>query len=305
MNPISTFNDLEKLFAQCRAKRRVAVVCPSDQHTMQVVDRTLQEYLARFTLICTEKTDWANRYSTGVNPDVSVIYTDTPDHAAETAVAEVRAGRCDVVMKGAINTDNLLHAVLNKEHGLLDPGHILTHVTAAQMPTYHKLLFFSDAAVIPMPDLAQLEAMIRYDVSLLNKLNITDPRIALIHFSEKTNARFTHTMLYEQIKRNATKGAYGATTIIDGPMDVKTACDRHSAEIKHIESAVNGDADLLIFPDLVAANTFYKSISFFGQAIMAGIICGATVPIVIPSRADSAQSKFYSLALACLSQPSS
>ena len=85
-------------------------------------------------------------------------------------------------------------------------------------------------------------------------------------------------------------------------MDVKSACDLHSAQIKHIQSAVNGDADLLIFPDLVAANTFYKSISLFGRATMAGIICGANAPIVIPSRADTAESKFYSLALACMSQ---
>ena len=124
--------------------------------------------------------------------------------------------------------------------------------------------------------------------------------MALIHFSEKTNARFPHTIFYEQLKREAAEGAFGPDVTVDGPMDAKTACDLHSAEIKHIESPVAGRADLLIFPNLVAANTFYKSISFFGHALMAGILFGARVPIVIPSRADSATSKFYSLALACI-----
>lgn len=300
MNPIRTFNDLEKLFATIRPAPRVAVVCPSDLHTMQVVDRCLQFNLARFTLVCSESSQWADDLERGGNPDVSVIRTDSVDSAAAVAVEQIRNNRCDVLMKGAINTDNLLHAVLNKECGLLEPGHVLTHVTAASLPAYDKMLFFSDAAVIPEPELPQLDAMIRYDVDLLHKLGNLKPHVALIHFSEKTNPRFTSTIFYQEIKRRADGGDYGKGTVVGGPMDVKTACDRHSAEIKHIESPVAGHADILIFPSLVAANTFYKSISFFGHATMAGIICGATAPIVIPSRADSAESKFYSLALACI-----
>ncbi len=202
-------------------------------------------------------------------------------------------------MKGAINTDNLLRAVLDKQNGLLEPGHVLSHLTAAEIPSYHKMLFFSDAAVIPQPDLHQLESIINYDTDVMRSLHIKEIRIALIHFTEKTNPKFINTVYYGQLKQMNTEGHFGASTMIEGPMDVKTACDRHSAEIKHIDSKVAGDADLLIFPDLVSANTFYKTISLFCKATMAGMICGASAPIVIPSRADSAISKFYSLALAC------
>lgn len=298
---LRSFNDLKLRLQQMRPKKRVAVVCPSDIHTMQVVDRCLQMDLARFTLILDRPSDWADRLAASDDPGVAVIYTDSPDNAARIAVAEVRESHCDVVMKGAINTDNLLHAVLNKEHGLLEEGRVLTHITAASIPSYHKLLFFSDAAVVPMPDLHQLDAMISYDVTLLHKLGITEPRVALIHFTEKVNPKFPNTLFYEQLKQTAADGHYGSV-IIGGPMDVKSACDIHSAQIKHIQSDINGDADLLIFPSLVSANTFYKSISLFGKATMAGIVCGANAPIVIPSRADSAESKFYSLALACMSQ---
>lgn len=301
MKPIKNFAELLNLFSTVRPKKRVAVVCPHDKHTMQVVDRCLQTHLATFILVCSEPSAWATRLAES-SDSVETVMTESPDEAARTAVAAVKAGKAEVVMKGAINTDNLLRAVLDKETGLLPAGKVLTHVTAASMPTYHKLLLFSDAAVIPNPDTNQFEAMVSYDVKLLNRLGILNPRIALIHFTEKINPRFPHTLSYQHLREMAERGEFGENVTIDGPMDVKTACDANSARIKHIDSSVAGHADLLIFPDLTAANTFYKSISLFGGATMAGIVCGADAPIVIPSRADSSQSKLYSLALACIAQ---
>lgn len=301
MKSIKNFADLLNLFSTVRPRRKVAVVCPHDTHTMQVVDRCLQMHLAKFLLVCSEPSVWANRLSE-TSEDVEMIMTENTDEAARAAVAAVKGGSADVVMKGAINTDNLLHAVLDKEKGLLPAGRVLTHVTAAELPSYHKLLFFSDAAVIPQPDEKQFKAMVDYDVSLLRRLSITNIRIATIHFTEKINPRFPHTMAYQHLADLATEGRFGEGVTIEGPMDVKTACDSHSAKIKQIQSTVAGHADLLIFPNLTSANTFYKSISLFGGATMAGIICGAEAPIVIPSRADTAQSKLYSLALACIAQ---
>lgn len=299
MDPVKTFKDLEKHFAAVAPERRIAVVCPSDDHTCEVVERCLNEFGSRLTLCCCDSPEWADSLASA-NPDaINVIRCGSADDAARAAVSEVRAGRADVVMKGAINTDNLLRAVLDKQNGLLEPGHVLSHLTAAEIPNYHKMLFFSDAAVIPQPDLHQLESIINYDTDVMRSLHIKEIRIALIHFTEKTNPKFINTVYYGQLKQMNTEDHFGASTIIEGPMDVKTACDRHSAEIKHIDSKVAGNADLLIFPDLVSANTFYKTISLFCKATMAGMICGASAPIVIPSRADSAISKFYSLALAC------
>lgn len=300
MTPITNFKQLGTLFASMTDKKRVAVVCPEDEETIAAIEKCIRLSLARFVLVFSSQSAFAQRMMESADEAVSVIMADEADEAARIAVAEVREHRADVIMKGTINTDNLLHAVLNKQTGILEPGRVLTHLTAAELPDYPKLLFFSDAAVIPEPELYQMRAMIGYDVDLLHRLHLQHPKVALIHFSEKTNARFPHTIFYEQLKREAAEGAFGPDVTVDGPMDAKTACDLHSAEIKHIESPMAGRADLLIFPNLVAANTFYKSISFFGHALMAGILFGARVPIVIPSRADSATSKFYSLALACI-----
>jgi phosphate butyryltransferase len=233
-------------------------------------------------------------------PDhVKVFEASSPDVAAQEGVLLVREGHADVLMKGIINTDNLLRAVLNKEHGLLPKGNVLSHITAAQIPTYNKLLFFSDAAVIPRPTLEQFDAMIRYNVAVCRQMGIETPRVALIHCTEKVNEKFPHTLDYVALKERAEAGAYG-DMYLDGPMDAKTACDAHSGEVKGISSPVVGHADMLIFPNIESGNTFYKTLSLFGDANMAGMLQGTTAPVVVPSRADSGNSKFYSLALACV-----
>ena len=306
MNHTSTqptsLSDLSHMFGRLQHRPRVAVVSPHDSHTQQVVDRCLRDRLAEFTLICSRPDSWADDIALQHGDCVTVCQTPDQDAAAARAVEEVRAGRADVVMKGEINTDNLLRAVLNKEHGLLPAGKVLTHLTAAEIPSYRKLLFFSDAAVIPQPGLEQMQAIIAYDTRILRRLGINPIKVATIHFTEKVNEKFPHTLYYKTLSEEAAEGKYGEGVEIDGPMDVKSACDSHSAEMKHIAGGVSGDADLLLFPNLVAANTFYKTISCFSGATMAGMLCGTTAPIVIPSRADSAESKFYSLALACIAR---
>ena len=230
---------------------------------------------------------------------VSVSRADDADGAAREAVAAVREGRADVLMKGTINTDNLLRAVLDKERGLLMPGQVLSHITAACAPSYGKLIFFSDAAVIPRPTTEQFDAMLRYDTAVCRRMGIDTPRVALIHCTEKVSEKFPHTLAYSALQERAAAGDYG-DVLVGGPMDVKTACDGESSRIKGISSPVAGCADILIFPNIESGNTFYKTITLFGGAEMAGMLCGTTAPVVVASRADSGDSKYYSLALACI-----
>lgn len=300
MKAIENFNELFSRFQQMPQKKRVAIVCPDDDSTIYVVERCLSEDLAQVILISSKQNDenctiFAKKYE-----NVTIFETDSVDEAAQLGVRLIRDGKADVLMKGLINTDNLLKAVLNKEYGLLPSGAVMSHVTAIETAQYNKLLFISDAAVIPRPTLQQFDAMVSYDTALAHKLGIDNPKVALIHFTEKVNSKFQHTLDYEDVKKYALAGRYG-TVSIAGPMDVKTACDAKSAEVKGIITDVAGNADILIFPNLEAANVFYKTISCFGHAKMAGIIQGTIAPIVIPSRADSGESKLYSLALACLS----
>ena len=203
-------------------------------------------------------------------------------------------------MKGSLNTDNLLRAVLNKEQGILVKGSVLTHIAVAEIPGMNRLMLFSDAAVIPFPTTEQLDAVMTYITKTWRSLTGgTCPRVALTHCTEKTSEKFPITLAYQTIKQYAEEGRYGEVCV-DGPMDVKTACDAESGAIKGISSPVVGNADILIFPDIEAGNTFYKTITFFANATVAGMLDGTTAPVVVTSRADSADSKFYSLAVACM-----
>lgn len=183
---------------------------------------------------------------------VEILEAADKDEAARIGVGLVHDGRADVVMKGNINTDNLLRAVLDKEHGLLPKGRVMSHVTAVEVPDYGRLILFSDAAVIPAPTLEQFDAMIRYDIDVCRRLGLDEPKVALIHFTEKVNPKFPYTLDYVTLMERAGEGGYGAMQL-GGPMDVKTACCAESGEIKGISSPVVGTADVLIFPDLQPA----------------------------------------------------
>lgn len=297
---MKTFADIVTLFRSAGSRRRVAVVCPDDESTVGAIRRCVEEDLAEIILVTSgRESRELDAFMADHGSRVRVEACGSVDDAARRGVAIVRAGEADVLMKGSINTDNLLRAVLDKECGLLEKGSVMSHLTAVDTPVYDRLIFFSDAAVIPRPTLEQFEAMLRYDIAICHRLGIAEPKVALIHFTEKVNQKFPHTLDYVELKERAAAGAFGSA-LVDGPMDVKTACDAHSGEMKGIHSPVVGKADILIFPTLEASNTFYKTMSLFGRATMAGMITGTMAPVVVPSRADTADSKFYSLALACV-----
>lgn len=299
MVPVSTFSDLLLQLKNLPAKKRIAVVCPYDESTVEAVSRCLSQQLASFALIGTPDKLLSLPDNIKNNSAVRILETDTDVDAATIATTMARNGETDVIMKGLIGTDSLLKAVLNKQTGILPPGRVLTHLSVAQIPGYHKLLFFSDVAVIPYPTMEQRREIINYDLATCRKLGIKKPNVALIHFTEKVNPKFPNSTDYVQLISEANQGDFGSV-VMGGPMDVKTACDLHSAQVKGIQSDICGNADLLIFPNIESGNTFYKTISVFGGATIAGMLQGTMVPVVLSSRSDSADSKFYSLALACI-----
>ena len=165
MEQIQTLSALVNSLRSRGIRRKVAVVCPNDPHTEYVIIRSLREEIAEYLLV----TDSAHMdvawHLWSASPDYIRIYeASTPDDAAALAVQLIRTGEADILMKGLINTDNLLRAVLKKGTGLLTEGGVLSQVAVAQIPLYHKLLFFSDAAVIPRPTFEQYRAMIRNDI---------------------------------------------------------------------------------------------------------------------------------------------
>lgn len=295
------FGIMAERLRQAPRRKRVAVARPADSHTQEVVERCLNEATACFTLVVDDEcAAWAEHMA-ALNAEHVVLRTASdPTDAARKAVAEVHEGRADVLMKGTLNTDVLLRAVLDKENGLLQKGRVMSHITVADIPTYHKLLLFADAAVVPRPTLEQFKAIVGYAADTFRLLNDATerPHIALIHCTEKTSEKFPHTLCYTELKRLCGEGEFG-NAVVDGPMDVKTACDAESGRIKGICSPVVGNADALVFPNIESANAFYKTITLFAQALTAGMLTGTTAPVVVASRADSAESKYCSLLLAC------
>ena len=294
MNPIVDLKTLPQRLRSLGKRVVVAVASPADAHTEEVIERSVCEGFADFILTVVEgKQAIAEQLAARHPQQIKIIKASDDDDAARKAVLEVREARADVLMKGSLNTDNLLRAVLNKEQGILVKGSVLTHIAVAEIPGINRLMLFSDAAVIPFPTTEQLDAVMTYIT------RGSCPRVALTHCTEKTSEKFPITIAYQAIKQYAQEGKYGEVCV-DGPMDVKTACDAESGAIKGISSPVVGNADILIFPDIEAGNTFYKTITFFANATVAGMLDGTTAPVVVTSRADSADSKFYSLAVACM-----
>jgi phosphotransacetylase len=202
-------------------------------------------------------------------------------------------------MKGLVGTDKFLRAILDKEHGIVIPGATLSYVGAIQIPAYRKLLFVTDTAVIPYPDLFQKIAMVNYAVDMAKRFGIDIPKVALIGASEKKSSHFRYTDDYAEMCKMALDGRI-TDCIMDGPLDLFLACDSKSPEIKGVSTPIGGDADILLFPSLESCNPFYKSLMLFGGGELAGLIRGTEKPVVLMSRSESEKSKYYCIALACL-----
>ena len=298
MEVIRNFEELVSHLSQRTERRRVAVVCPNDHSSQEAVARALDEGIADILIVGADEE--AKAFFAKYGERIESVDAPDVDEAATKAVALVREGRADVLMKGLLNTDNLLRAVLNKETGILPKGRVLTHIACAQMPQYDRLLFCTDVAVIPRPTKEQREEQLRYVLELCRTMGVEKPRVALINCSEKVNEKhFPHTVEYRELVAKAEAGEFGPC-IVDGPMDLKTSLSEAALKKKHLESPIEGKADALIFPGIQSGNVFYKAITLFCQADTAAILKGPQVPVVLTSRGDSPASKFYSLALACL-----
>jgi phosphotransacetylase len=202
-------------------------------------------------------------------------------------------------MKGLVGTDLFLRAVMDKENGLMLPNAVLSYVGAMEIPAYHKLLFITDPAVIPFPDLDQKVAMAGYAIDMARKFGVKKPKIALIGASEKMSRHFENSVDYSIMCKMADRDQI-KNCVMDGPLDIFLACDNKSIVIKGVDTPVNGEADILLFPSLESCNPFYKGLMLFANGEMAGLIRGTEKPVIVMSRSESEKSKYFCIALSCL-----
>ena len=298
MDGLKDFKDMLARL-ECRNRRwRLAIVCAEDESSRMAAEWALDRKFVDVTFVGGTKIVLSDKRLSRFRSHWTVVRTESRDEAARIAVEMAREGKVDIRMKGMINTDNLLRAILDKQQGLLMPGAVMTHIALARTPSYHKMLFFTDSAVIPYPNRMQRVEQVRTIVRICRQTGISRPKVALVHCTEKVNGKiFPLTEDYVEVINMAKEGAFG-DCVVDGPMDVKSACSADAMRIKNIKSPINGDADALVMPDIEAGNCFYKTITLFSQADTAGVLAGTKVPVVLPSRGDDAMSKFFSLALA-------
>jgi phosphate butyryltransferase len=222
---------------------------------------------------------------------------DSHDAAAK-ATALVRAGEAAVLMKGSLHTDELLAAVLKREAGLRTERR-LSHVFFLDVPTYHKPLMVTDAAINITPTLAEKADICRNAIGLAHALGIALPKVAILSAVENINEKIVSTMEAASLCKMAERGQISGA-LLDGPLALDNAISRAAAEIKGIASPVAGDPDILLAPDLVSGNIIAKQLTFMANADAAGIVLGAKIPLVLTSRADSVRARLTSCALAVL-----
>ncbi len=300
MDTITSLDQMVQYLCESGLNKRIAVAVAEDENTIGALIEAQEKGFATPILIGNKTKIEEALIGENAKPE-SFQIVDVPDHtlAAEEAVRMVRDDEADVLMKGLIGTDKFLKAILDKEKGLLPPKAVMTYVCALELPKYDKLLFVSDTAVLPYPDLKQKIAMVNYTIQMTKKFGIDNPKIALIGASEKVNDSFHYSTDYTQICKMVDRGQIPNCTI-DGPLDIFLACDKESVQIKGVPTPINGEADALIFPSLESANSFYKGLMLFGDGELAGLIQGTIKPVVVMSRSESKKSKFYCVALSCL-----
>lgn len=287
--------------ARMRGRRRLAVAYGNDSHTLRAVYNAYKEGLVEPTIfgdkaevlrICAEE---------GIDPTAFAIVDEKSDvKCVAMAVSLVTSGGADVLMKGLVSTDKYMRGILNKEAGLFPPKGTLSHVSVVEMPGRERLLCIADVAVIPLPDFKQKTVLIRYLADIAGSLGIRPPKIACIAPSEQVLPSVLSSTEAAILAKMGDRGQLG-DVIVDGPLSLDVALYTEAAAEKKVKgSAVAGDADCLLFPNIESGNVFFKSATHFGGAEIAAIVVGTRVPCVLTSRGDTPRTKLYSIALACL-----
>ena len=299
---MKNFTDIFSALKSRENKKRMVAAWGVDDHTISAASLAIDLGLVDVTLV--GDADMIARVCEAEGIDAgkfTLVHNPVELKAVAQAVQMVKDGEGDFLMKGLCSTDKFLRAILNKETGLLPPKGTLTHCAVFEMPSYHKLLFVGDVAVIPAPDLKQKQVIMDFLVKTAKAVGVQTPKVAIVAATEQVlpsqPATLEAALLAKMADRGQIKGC-----IADGPLALDVALDVESAQIKGVVSPVAGDADCLLFPNIESGNVFYKANSKLVPGTrQAGILVGAKVPCVLSSRADSTDTKLNSIAVAAMS----
>jgi len=296
MEPIRSLEEMKKL-ARKLPSRKVAVVKADEVETMAAIGEAAAENMVEAVLV--GPSDEIRRCADEAEVDISdmeIVEAPSEKEAALKGAGLVRDGRAHILMKGLVASSTFLKGVLDKEHGIRGKG-LLSHVAVFDVPGYDKLLTITDAAMNIAPDFDQKVEILRNALGVVRALGIPRPKTTYVCAKEKAYEKMPCTMEAARMGELAEAGQLGEL-IYDGPLAMDLAVSPVAKKIKKVQSEVAGDADLLLLPDIEAANILYKALIFLAGGELGAVIMGATHPVILTSRADSAESKLCSIVLA-------
>jgi len=294
------YKTLEEVFEKRKVKglnKKIIVAAAEDDHVLEAVILGRKEEIVEPILVGDEKKilEIAERDGHDLT-GIEIINELDPVQSAVKAAQLVSEGTGDIIMKGLVDSSSFLRPILSRKFGLRR-GDVMSHAGVIEIPSYHKVFCLTDAAFNIAPDLDTKIGMIKNAVFMMRKLGIERPKIAALGAYELVNQNMQATMDAALLAKMAERGQI-RNCVIEGPMSFDNAVMPASAESKHLESEVAGDADILVAPNLESANVIYKAFNYFAKARPAGVIMGAKVPAILMSRSDTTEIKLNSIKLA-------
>lgn len=279
--------------ARNKSEKIVAVAAAEDSHALEAIKLIIEQRLGKAILIgCREEIVSISASISFNIENVEII--DIPDKmlACEKAVALVKQGNADILMKGLVDSSIYLRAILNKEHGICQSS-LVTQIAFIQSPYYHKLFAATDAGINIAPTFSDKEKMLRQSVDIFHLLGIKKPKVAVIAAVERVTKAIPATQDADMLSQSIY-----ADCVVEGPLSIDLAFSFESCEHKGISSKVGGDVDLILLPEINSANVFYKTMTQLGAANSASFLTGTSAPVVFTSRSDSAKTKYFAIACA-------
>ena len=275
--------------------KSLAVAAAGDREVLEAVRLAGEQGVARGILVGDREAIRPLAEELGLG-DLRVIHEPDPAASAVRAAELVRVGEAQVLLKGMVNSSDFMRGVLHPEKGLRT-GRLLSHLAAFQIPGEGKLVFHSDGGINIAPDLEAKKGIL---ANALAALGYHAPKVAVITANEQVNPKMPATVDAAALVEAWKAGAFRVPCVVEGPIALDVALSPEAARHKGIESAVSGDVDLFLMPNIEAGNVAGKSLLHYARAQMAGLVLGAAAPVVLTSRSETAEGKLYSIALACL-----
>lgn len=279
-------------------RKTVAVPFANDPDIIRCIAHAMAGRIANFILLGDEEKIRSVASEQGVDISKAGFIRETDEQTVcERAARLVHEGKAQALMKGLVQSSSFISAILHKEYGLVERDELLSCVAIAEIPAYHKLLFITDPGVNIAPSFEAKIRILRNAIELAHKLGEQRPKVACVEAVEKVTPKMPSTAEAHALKEMCQNGDFGEAEI-DGPLGFDVAISRKAAAIKGVKGVVAGDPDIVLLPEIRAANVLYKCLVWFAHATIASIVVGAKVPIVLTSRSDSEDTKLFSVALA-------